>query len=441
MKAKTEIQRTAVRLDKRLRPLSKSRIVDAMRKYGKIYANRKEAWCSCCGEVFAPLKHSSGAIPVRCPKCGSRCEYFLGSQKRIEHERYYYTVLGTIGEIQVVRNFFVDRFTRKGTRPSVAINEAFRVYINGKGERAYIGHSVQGLTGFYDSWAFGSPMSLKDGEHPRFNLYGEYGIRPVLMPELRRRHIDSLDRDGNPVKQIVSILRSPIFETMFKAGMQTLCDMWLYDGYEQSIRLRWPSIKIAMRHGFDFGGFAGKERCRMWLDMVRLMEDNGYDTRSPKNLVPADLDRLHREVMARDRRRRERLEIERKTNEAAALKDPNNKLNVEYRKRMGAILAICLKVEGLEIRPLQDVKEFFDEWKAMHHCVYINHYYDHPNTVIFSVRKDGQRVSTVEYNTRSCEIIQNRGKYNKVPEYDSIVRDAIVNSSEIRNLSKRVKVV
>ena len=74
----------------------------------------------------------------------------------------------------------------------------------------------------------------------------------------------------------------------------------------------------------------------------------------------------------------------------------------------------------------------------MHHCVYSNHYYDRPNTVIFAVRRGDERVSTLEWDTSTLRIIQNRAKYNGVPKFDKEVRQAILTNKEILKLSRTI---
>lgn len=435
MKARTEYQRTVLRLSNSLRPLSEARKKDAQNKCGIIYSSRWESWCACCGHVF-PAHEINGDNPeARCPHCGALCKLEYSPRKQVSKERYYYTVLEVRGENQVIRNYLAERFTRKGKEPAFSVSEAFRVFISPKGEKAVMARPVMGLSVYYDAWRFGEPMALRDPSHARYQSYGDIGRGIRLMPELHRRHIKALWPDDNPGKQIIALLKYPTYETLFKAKEEHLSNLWLYHGYKEYIESYWASIKVALRHGFKFDS---DDKARTWMDMVRMMRNNGYDLLNPLNVAPGNLQAKHDEALRRDRRR---IELQRKideANRAKALSDEKNVLNVEYRKRLGNMLNVVISVGDLTIRPLQNILEFYNEGTEMHHCVYSNHYYDRPHTVIFAVRKGDERVSTLEWDTSTLRIIQNRAKYNGVPKFDKEVRQAILSNKEILKLSRTI---
>lgn len=435
MKARTEYQRTVLGLNKSLRPLSEARKNDAQSKCGIIYSSRWESWCSCCGHAFPAHKIDGDNPTARCPHCGALCKLEYSPRKQVSKERYYYTVLEVRGENQVIRNYLADRYTRKGQVPIFGIAEAFRVFISPKGEKAVVARPVMGLSGYYDAWRFGEPMALREPSHARYQTYGDLGRGARLMPELRHRHIKALWPDDNPSKQIIALLKHPEYETIFKAKEENLSNLWLYHEYGDIIVADWASIKLALRHGFKFDS---DDKARTWIDMIRMMHNNGYDLHNPVNVAPANLQAKHDEVLRRDRRRLDLLRKRDEANRAKALKDNNNVLNVQYRKRLGKMLNVVLTVGDLTIRPLQNILDFFEEGTAMHHCVYSNHYYDHAHTVIFAVRRGDTRVSTLEWNTSTLRIIQNRAKYNGVPEFDQEVRQAILANKEILKLSRAI---
>ena len=53
--------------------------------------------------------------------------------------------------------------------------------------------------------------------------------------------------------------------------------------------------------------------------------------------------------------------------------------------------------------------EFYEEGKAMHHCVYTNAYYNDENSLILSARIDGERIETVEVDLQTLKVVQSRG--------------------------------
>ena len=99
----------------------------------------------------------------------------------------------------------------------------------------------------------------------------------------------------------------------------------------------------------------------------------------------------------------------------------------QYRERMQAFFGLSFGSEDIRISPLKSVEEFAEEGLAMHHCVYAMGYYDgerHPDSLIMSARdKEGNRLETIEVNTKSWKIIQSRGVCNQnSPRHEDIVR-------------------
>ena len=97
-----------------------------------------------------------------------------------------------------------------------------------------------------------------------------------------------------------------------------------------------------------------------------------------------------------------------------------------YRKRWAKVLTLMLTGQNLNVRPLQTVEEFAEEGKAMHHCVFDNGYYRKQNCLILSAKDaDGNRLATIEYNTKNMEIVQCRAACNKQPMRDAEIRSLI----------------
>ena len=85
----------------------------------------------------------------------------------------------------------------------------------------------------------------------------------------------------------------------------------------------------------------------------------------------------------------------------------------------------------------RQVDEFYEEGKAMHHCVYANAYYNNENSLILSARIDERRIETVEVDLRTLKVVQSRGVCNSNTEYhDRIIKLVEDNAEQIR---KRMK--
>jgi hypothetical protein len=102
-----------------------------------------------------------------------------------------------------------------------------------------------------------------------------------------------------------------------------------------------------------------------------------------------------------------------------------------YVERVSRWLGVIIRGKGIEIRPLQSIKEFYEEGEAMHHCVFRNEYYKKEGILILSARKAGIRLETIEVDTKRWKIIQCRGRFNQ----DSSHHKAIMNLME-KNMNK-----
>jgi hypothetical protein len=137
----------------------------------------------------------------------------------------------------------------------------------------------------------------------------------------------------------------------------------------------------------------------------------------------------HDRLMRRKQRIIEREERQRMIREAA-------RYEKEYRERIARYLDLRIEDVGIMVFVIPTVKDMAIEGEAMHHCVYANEYFRKENCLILSARDgDGNRLETVEVNTKTWKIIQSRGLMNQPsPRHADIVR--IVN--ENMNLLKAI---
>jgi hypothetical protein len=130
--------------------------------------------------------------------------------------------------------------------------------------------------------------------------------------------------------------------------------------------------------------------------------------------------------MIEDAKRLDRIAKEKEAREKEKIRKSileNTKIMKRYEDRVGKYLGIVVKKGDLTIQPLQDIKAFYDEGQAMHHCVFKNEYYKKNDTLILSARKAGARMETIELSTKTWRIIQSRGRFNKNSAYHSKIVD------------------
>lgn len=94
-----------------------------------------------------------------------------------------------------------------------------------------------------------------------------------------------------------------------------------------------------------------------------------------------------------------------------------------------------IKGDGIVIRPLESVTQFYKEGKAMHHCVYANRYYRRSECLIMTAIVGEKHVETIEVNLKSFQIVQSRAVCNGTSEYhDRIIQLVEKNMNLIKNL-------
>ena len=182
----------------------------------------------------------------------------------------------------------------------------------------------------------------------------------------------------------------------------------------------------------------------MWCDLVYLLEKLGKDLRNPHFICPTDLKAAHDLYMEKRQAQLERereqqriaMEAERLERERKRLEDMVKEKD-EYIRKKAAFLNLVLTDGLIIVKVLQSVDEFYEEGKAMHHCVYTNAYYNDENSLILSARIDGERIETVEVDLQTLKVVQSRGVCNSNTEYhDRIIKLVEDNAEQIRQRMK-----
>ena len=367
-----------------------------------IYASAGKMWCSECGKEWAgePMVHDVERI---CPKCGARM--VLKKLRRTKDAaRYYFTVLDAVEEWQVVRHYLISRNAWKGARAQYQFFEAVQIWVDSDGHEVIASRQRMGLMGYSDAWIPTSQMSVRC--RPPYS--DPYRISADIAPHGKiatfvKRNGYSRRCIGMPADVIIkALLLRPTMETLAKMGQYRLLAHLVYRGEMATLRY-WPSIKVANRHGYKV------KDADLWCDYIDNLKTIGRDIRNPKFICPKNLNKAHDEVLAIVRKRED---AARRRKVAQLAKEANER----YKARWGVLLSMSLSIGNLTARPLQDVEEFYDEGRAMSHCVYNNGYYDKEKSIIYSVMTaDGKRQATVEYDVERGEVLQCRGKANTKP--------------------------
>lgn len=414
------------------------------------YTSARKLWCSHCGHAFSVTQVTD---TCRCPHCGETFKTEQSARKTYK-DNAYCAILTTRGDWQVIRYFCIEAHTYntavQGTdyAPSYDVTEVLRKWYNPTAQ-AHITERIQ-LKSFpsyckipyrtYDWYNKCTPplkitRSKWAGSAYGENWNAEWFVKSVypygaILPYLRKRGLTM--KNAAPValdEYIEKVDNNPWAETLVKMGQYKLANSYLYESRFLTDHSR--EIKIALRHGFDFESL---HKLRDYKDYFEHLQELGMDTDNPKYLCPADFYAEHNRLAGIIQRRREE-EQRRRDREREIAERERDKAGKEAMKMRARIYAgLCIMGYGMEIRPLLSAEEYKAEGAAMHHCV--GTYVNNTTSLILSARKDGQRVETIELDTRTWKIVQSRAECNGTsPQHNNIISLMRKNIPAIRKMS------
>jgi len=88
------------------------------------------------------------------------------------------------------------------------------------------------------------------------------------------------------------------------------------------------------------------------------------------------------------------------------------------------------------VRVLENMEEYLEGGKALHHCVFTNEYYLKEQSLILSARIEGKRIETIEISLETMKVIQCRGLMNQNTEYHERIIELV--HRNIKQIQSRV---
>jgi hypothetical protein len=333
------------------------------------------------------------------------------------------------GEWQVVRTWFCRREAKRrimyGSEEMLPMSvkyearEVYQRFIRKATVPIIIGLGVQGASFYCDVWKWDSEWKIRR-EGSQHYIGAWVATRPKLLPELKMRGLTRLSDNCSASKQIEKVFNDWEAEVLLKAGAKEMYDFFI--SHPRSMMDYWPSVRVALRHHYHVKDVS------LWLDLLGMLNAEGKDLRNPHYVCPGDLKAEHDRWMEIRRRRWEKQraeEEERERRRHAELLDEDGQSNADYRDRLGKMLGVIVNVGDIELRPLQSIKEFYEEGEAMHHCVFTNKYYRKDGCLILGARVNGERAETIEVNMKEWKVMQCRGKHNLSSKHHDRIMEAI----------------
>lgn len=436
MKARTKEQKKILSLSKKLKPISESAKEYAYNHCFPnvgLYWKRGEVWCQCCGHR-SHLDASELGVVVGvyknyvCQECGRKLklEYYRGKQTNVSR---YFTLFQVYKEYQVIRTFEISRSNGGYKHTDYECVELWQNWIGKKGKEIVIGLDYK-RSMYNFSWVYNGEMNVKMHNggasgyisfEDVFDITGNMFYSRGGVTKLLKRNGWSMDILKEKGIEVIPLMKSLIkmddafIEELVKHKQYGILAFWQHAGGRWKDRTQWQhAIRICERNKYivDDGS--------LYMDYLELLKYFHLDTHNAKYVCPGNLREEHDRLLNRKNKIEAKKKLEEDMKQARMFEE-------QYRERMQVFFGLSFGSEDIQISPLKSVEEFAEEGRAMHHCVYAMGYYDskrYPDSLIMSAKdKEGNRLETIEVDTKLWKIIQSRGVCNQnSPRHEDIVR-------------------
>lgn len=443
MKPVTKREKLVAKLSAQLPHITDSQREWAVQHIGHAvaYSNKRFTWCSECGQLFKFNKAEylvdviNDGNKVTCPHCGKVLELKEGMYGKFHEDKYYYTIITTMKGFQVFRHFLVDKFCKRGEKSSHIIYEVVQNWVNKDGKETIMARDIAPLCYYRDNWLLNKGMSIKRTSSGYYYV-NNYDIDAYFVYP-RKRFIPQMKRNGftgdflNLPPNVFSrnLLGCNEYEYLLKTNQKSVF-YHLANRCDKTIPYKY-AINICHRNNYII------EDANLWFDMLQTLSALGKDLHNPHYICPANLRMAHDEWMNELRKKREKEDRERMKKEMAERLAEALKWEKKYREAKQKFFDLVISNDNIIVEVLKSIKEFEEEGKAMHHCVFTNEYYKNNDCLILSAKdNEGNRIETIEINLTTFKIIQSRGVCNKFTErHEEIMNLVNLNMTKIQMLA------
>ncbi len=413
MKPKSELQKLVVSLSVKLPKITKVQTDFALQKGFEKYVviSRKTLYCLECGHSWKP-GHSSLVTSVAgetCPNCNTNLKLYNAYYRGMK-ESIYYAILTTMDNMQVIRMFFVTKYTRKKFHAEGFVSEVMQHWIDDSGKITSIAQQVNAMSFQYDQWIGGSPLEVRTNTS---NTRARNNINPHLiypsrriLPILKRNGFNGFFYRFAPQQLFKLILSFPQAETLMKSHQIKLLEHSYLK--PESILHYWPSIRIAIRNNYIVNDPSN------WMDLLGLLTYFRKDILNPKFVCPDNLMLSHDYLM----KKKQKIVDEQKHKEAIAKAISDQQL---YEAAKTKFFDLVFSKGNISITPLKSIKEFYEEGSFLKHCIYTNEYYNRENSLLLSAKINNIPTETVEISLSKMMVVQSRGKCNQTTKYHNSI--------------------
>lgn len=317
-----------------------------------------------------------------------------------DKDSIWYSVFDTYKEYQVIRTFEVQRHNSK-----LRFIPLYDNWLDEDGKETIIGlPHFRFFSSF--GWKYEKEWIVK--RHYRygggyyyyedmFEVSYNYIYPRMTLAKKVKKHgwKPSLVKKFNlsTIKSMRACLTKPYMEELAKTGQYYLFAYLINTNNEFRYM---KSVNICNRNHYIV------KEAETWIDYLDALSYFDKDLHNAYYVCPDHLAEAHKKWYSK---------MEKAKDIEKAKEEEEN-----YQKFRGAFFGICFGNEDITISVLKSVDDFIAEGRVMKHCVFANGYYDqekHPYSLILSAKdKEGNRIETIEVNTKTFKVVQCFGKQN-----------------------------
>lgn len=336
------------------------------------------------------------------------------------YSRCYAVINQAYKGYQVMRYFRITRHRNRQREVSYGVWEVMQLWFK-EGESMTFLSRKRTMGMYIDTFTYDSDMEVRTISGV-IDLPYDYTYNKSVTGTYQYAAKYSIS--GISMRQIYDFLSWNKFAETIIALRPDIAKLMIRRGYKADFYFR--AVRIAIRHGYNpFANFVDNNTSALWscyFDMIRALHKAGKDIRNPHYVCPEDFQGMHDWAIditdgAAKRKR-----------ESQELAENVSKYNDSYITRRKRFFDMEITDGLISCKVLRSVKDFYEEGKHMHHCVYKSQYYARPYSIILSAKIDGKRVETVEVDTRTWEVAQAFGACDKFTIYHDRIKD-LVNSN------------
>jgi len=387
----------------------------------KALANKTSAAClDCGGSIDLELIKRKRVV---CPSCNTKLKVEI-TKKRTASQHTFFAIAEIIEEFQVIRNFELKVFYKKGEKADYFLQEILQYWIQPDLKVTMVGknHNMQG---YCDSWGGDWSIRKETGwsYNQKYNVYPRfYYPKSNFKKEYLKYGINHNLRELTFLEAVKLAPNNSYVETLIKAKQYSLANKG--DSYQ--LKKYWSSIKICLRNKYKIKN-AGD-----WIDYLELLKYFNKDVRNAKYVCPKNLKKEHDRLTSKKRviQTREKLELKRKNIAEAQIK---------YEQLKSKFFGLFFSDGEITVKVLENVKEFMEEGDALKHCLFTNEYYKKADSLVLSARIKEKPIETIEISLSKMKVVQSRGIRNETTEYNKRILKLVNNNlKKIKTISKSI---